>query len=131
MVYNHKVPADFPRSRTDQKDVATLLSYYSNIDITIIDGVEEVSPKAIPGGHGKGKLSDGEIGCWRVHMNMLKIVVEKRLETALIMEADADWDIRIKDQLTNLSDNLLDSTPKHPYGQPLPPKYSSFGEDKN
>jgi hypothetical protein len=49
-------------------------------------------------------------------MNFLRTVVEKRLETALVIEADADWDVRIKDQLTTLSKNLPDSTAKYPYG---------------
>jgi hypothetical protein len=49
-------------------------------------------------------------------MDILRIVVEKRLDTALILEADVDWDVRVKDQFTRLSESLPDSTASRPYG---------------
>jgi len=101
--------------RTDHKDTLALLSHYSDVDITVIDGASKVDQKAIPDGRGS-QMTDGILGCWRAHMNMLKTVVEKKLETALLLEADIDWDIRVKDQLTNISNHLPDSTTEHPYG---------------
>lgn len=50
---------------------------------------------------------------------MLRHVVEKRLETALIMEADADWDVRLKEQLALISSNIPDATPEYPYGRSI------------
>jgi hypothetical protein len=96
-----------------------LLSYYSDLDITVVNGVlgADISSKAFPGGGGKpDNLNDGELGCWRAHMDILRIVVEKRLDTALILEADVDWDVRVKDQFTRLSESLPDSTASRPYG---------------
>ncbi|QSZ32297.1 hypothetical protein DSL72_001871 [Monilinia vaccinii-corymbosi] len=100
--------------RTDQMDTASLLSYYSDIDITIIPGVSNVPEKTRP--PGGAQLKPGQIGCWRVHMNMMRYVVDHRLETALILEGDADWDVRIKDQLEELSKHMPGSSNLTPYG---------------
>jgi len=107
--------------RTDQIDTAALLSSYTEIDIVLVDGVREVTEKAIPPGKGAQVLSKAELGCWRAHLNMLRMVIDRRLETALILEADVDWDIRIKDQLTLVSENIPDSTLAYPYGKSQSP----------
>ncbi|KAI9642600.1 hypothetical protein NHQ30_009405 [Ciborinia camelliae] len=100
--------------RSDQKDIASLLSSYSDIDLTIIDGVSSVLEKTRP--PGGANLKKGEIGCWRVHMDMMRYVVDHRLETALILEADVDWDIRIKDQLEEFGKNMPGASKTRPYG---------------
>ncbi|APA15902.1 predicted protein [Sclerotinia sclerotiorum 1980 UF-70] len=100
--------------RTDQIDTASLLSSYSDIDLTIIDGVRSVSEKTRP--PGGAQLTKGQIGCWRAHMNMMRYVVDHRLETALILEADVDWDIRIKYQLEELGKHMPGASKTRPYG---------------
>ncbi len=97
----------------------TLLSYYTDINITIVDGMlkDVIIEKALP--KGTHRPEGGQLGCWREHLNMLKIVVEKPLETALILEADVDWDVRIKAQLTGISEHLLNATFNYPYGTSL------------
>lgn len=52
---------------------------------------------------GHQRLKDAEIGCCRTHMNAIRMVVEQNLEPALVLEDDADWDVRIKDKLHDLS----------------------------
>lgn len=105
--------------RTDQRDTVALLSHLSEIDITVVDGVEKDSilDKVIPKGTYRPK--GGQLGCWRAHMEMLRIVIEEKLETALLLEADVDWDVRIKDQLTGISKHINHSTPDYPYGNYL------------
>jgi hypothetical protein len=53
---------------------------------------------------------------WRGHMNMLRYMLDQKLETALILEGTVDWDLRVKDQLQRLSEALPDATHDRPYG---------------
>ena len=84
-----------------------------------MDGIStsSIAEKAIPAGGFRSEPGHiGQLGCWRAHMNALRRVVERRIETALIMEADMDWDIRIKKQMTAIGERLPGSTPSKPYG---------------
>lgn len=63
------------------------------------------------------------IGSWRGHINAARQIVDNRLGSALIMEDDMDWDVRIKSQLVQFAQGtrqLLNtpagSTPHSPYG---------------
>ncbi|KAK2018131.1 hypothetical protein LZ32DRAFT_634993 [Colletotrichum eremochloae] len=88
-------------SRTDRRDGMLLQAALSEMAIEFIDGVpgDTVSDKAIPKTSEHGRLSDGAIGCWRGHMNALGEIVRRNLSSALILEDDVDWDIRIRSQL--------------------------------
>ncbi|KAI0837900.1 glycosyltransferase family 25 protein [Hypoxylon sp. FL0890] len=86
-------------SRTDRRDAMALAGAVSNLTFTWIDGVagNQVSDLVMP--LGQGGRSSGAKGSWRSHMNALRAVVRDNLQSALIMEDDIDWDIRIKSQL--------------------------------
>ncbi|KAF4783518.1 hypothetical protein HER10_EVM0010984 [Colletotrichum scovillei] len=88
-------------SRTDRRDGMILQAALSDIEIDFVDGVpgKEVSDKAIPKTSEHDRLGDGAIGCWRGHMNALEEIVRRNLTSALILEDDVDWDIRIRQQL--------------------------------
>ncbi|GKT53006.1 glycosyltransferase family 25 protein [Colletotrichum tofieldiae] len=88
-------------SRTDRRDGILLQAALSEMAIDFVDGVEgkTVPDKAIPKTSEHDRLSDGAIGCWRGHMNALEEIVRRNLSSALILEDDADWDIRIRQQL--------------------------------
>ncbi|KAK1992731.1 hypothetical protein LX36DRAFT_587826 [Colletotrichum falcatum] len=88
-------------SRTDRRDGMLLQAALSDMDIEFVDGVpgDTVSDKAIPKTSEHGRLSDGAIGCWRGHMDALGEIVRRNLSSALILEDDVDWDIRIRSQL--------------------------------
>ncbi|ESZ92476.1 glycosyltransferase family 25 protein [Sclerotinia borealis F-4128] len=90
------------------------MSSYSDIDLTIIDGVTFVLEKTRP--PGGAQMTKGQIGCWRAHMDMMRYVVDHRLETALILEANVDWDMRIKDQLEELGKHMPGASKTRPYG---------------
>ncbi|KAF2494769.1 hypothetical protein BU16DRAFT_573109 [Lophium mytilinum] len=87
-------------SRTDHKDAVSLAAALSNIQLDWIDGVKgaDVLDKVLPPGDYQNP-PDGVKGCWRAHMKALLTVVQQNVSTALIMEDDVDWDIRIRDQL--------------------------------
>ncbi|KAI1457082.1 glycosyltransferase family 25 protein [Annulohypoxylon moriforme] len=89
-------------SRTDRRDGMVLAAALSNLEIEFIDGVDgkSVPDKALLNSQEELKrLADPVIGAWRAHMNAIQEVVRRNLSSALIMEDDADWDIRIRDQL--------------------------------
>ena len=53
-----------------------------------------------------GFLRDEQWGCWRGHADVWKRVVHEKLETALILEDDVDWDVNIHDIFEELSRQL-------------------------
>ncbi|OLN83285.1 Procollagen galactosyltransferase 1 [Colletotrichum chlorophyti] len=88
-------------SRTDRRDGVLLQAALSEMEIEFVDGVpgDKVPDKAIPKTSDHERLKDGAIGCWRGHMNALGEIVRRNLSSALILEDDVDWDIRIRQQL--------------------------------
>ncbi|AEO67124.1 glycosyltransferase family 25 protein [Thermothielavioides terrestris NRRL 8126] len=93
-------------SRSDRRDGIVLQAALSGIQVEFIDGVlgKDVPDKAIPMASPDSKrLDDGAIGCWRAHMNAVREIVHRNLTSALILEDDADWDIRIRDQLRDFA----------------------------
>lgn len=89
-------------SRTDKRDGMLLASRLTGFHIEFIDGVDpaEIPRKALPHKYpAQHVLPPGGIGCWRAHMNVLAKIVEDNLSTALVLEDDADWDIRLIRQL--------------------------------
>ncbi|KAK8071720.1 hypothetical protein PG996_005068 [Apiospora saccharicola] len=80
-----------------------LAAAVSNLTLEWVDGVDgdTVEERVLPpGDRPKHKSSDAAVrGSWRAHMNALHRVVEEGLPSALIMEDDVDWDLRIKSQL--------------------------------
>ncbi|KAI1772467.1 glycosyltransferase family 25 protein [Hypoxylon cercidicola] len=88
-------------SRTDRRDGIVLEAALSNLDVEFVDGVRggDVPDKAVPTGPGRERLPDPVVGCWRAHMNAMQEVVRRNLSSALIMEDDADWDVRLRSQL--------------------------------
>lgn len=50
-----------------------LAAALSDIDIEFVDGVpgQDVPDKAIPTSSNHGRLNDGDIGCWRAHINAI------------------------------------------------------------
>lgn len=79
----------------------TLSAATSNIHFEFIDGVtgDSIKPSAYPPPLENQKLQAGIRGSWRTHMNTLQTIIDRNLTTALIMEDDVDWDIRIRQNL--------------------------------
>ncbi|KAK1753970.1 family 25 putative glycosyltransferase [Echria macrotheca] len=87
--------------RTDRRDALTLAAAVSGIQVEWIMGVagKDVSDRVVPGDSLDRNISRGNRGSWRAHMDALQQIVERNLTSALILEDDADWDVRIKSQL--------------------------------
>ncbi|MCJ1398765.1 hypothetical protein MMC11_001966, partial [Xylographa trunciseda] len=83
--------------RTDRRDGLIIASAVSNIEFDFVDGVHgnTVLDKTLPPGD-HDHLANSSIGSWRAHLNAVAEVVHKNYSSALIMEDDADWDVRLK-----------------------------------
>ncbi|KAB5571830.1 glycosyltransferase family 25 protein [Coniochaeta sp. 2T2.1] len=83
----------------------TLAGAVTGLKFDWVDGVAgtQVHDRVLPPDSLDSDISKGNIGSWRAHMNALRTVVEQNLSTALILEDDIDWDIRLKHQLQNFS----------------------------
>ncbi|KAI1092086.1 glycosyltransferase family 25 protein [Rostrohypoxylon terebratum] len=86
-------------SRTDRRDAMALAGAVGNLTFSWVDGVfgDQVGDLDAPPGN--RIRSSGARGSWRSHMNALKAVVDNNLGSALIVEDDIDWDVRLKSQL--------------------------------
>lgn len=153
-------------SRTDKRDAMALASSLTGFDIEWIDGVrgQDIPDKAVPFGVDRARLMETNLGSWRAHMNAIRRyvsmslyrqdtselprltclrplrVVEDNLDSALIMEDDMDWDVRLKPQLelaalgaravvSTLPDALFPNgrpSSSHPSSQP---PVSPYGDD--
>ncbi|PKS05593.1 hypothetical protein jhhlp_008111 [Lomentospora prolificans] len=87
--------------RTDRRDLMTLAAAVTGLEFTYIPGVRgaDIPEKVLPPSPRKKNVNwAGKTGSWRAHMNVLQRIVQENLTSALIMEDDADWDIRLKSQ---------------------------------
>ena len=94
------------KERYDRRDVLTLMASYQNVQIEWQEAVrgEDIDRSQWPPSWGRNQIRPvGELGCYRSHLNALRKIVDNRWGTALIIEDDADWDIALKEQLTQLS----------------------------
>jgi GR25 family glycosyltransferase involved in LPS biosynthesis len=62
--------------------------------------------------HPKAKVTDGgyvrdaQWGCWRGHADTWRRVIDEKLETALILEDDIDWDVNVHAAFHELSKTM-------------------------
>ncbi|KAK2741930.1 hypothetical protein FQN57_005489 [Myotisia sp. PD_48] len=87
--------------RTDRRDALLLMADLTGIKLTFIEGVRGnvVPDKALPPEASHATMKDATIGSWRGHLNALVHMLEHDVSSALIMEDDIDWDVRIKTQM--------------------------------
>ncbi|KAF2208124.1 glycosyltransferase family 25 protein [Cercospora zeae-maydis SCOH1-5] len=91
-------------SRTDRRDAATLAAALTGLQFEFVKAVTHVDKKFLPPpGTDKVNLKFGALAAWRSHANILRRIVEENITSALILEDDADWDIRIKAQMRDFA----------------------------
>ncbi|KAK8253120.1 hypothetical protein HDK77DRAFT_170714 [Phyllosticta capitalensis] len=90
-------------SRTDHRDAMSLAAAVTGLEIEYVDGVTEVEDKALPPGGAEVHLNKGGLGNWRAHLNIARMIVEQNITSALVLEDDADWDLRIKSQMQDFA----------------------------
>ncbi|TRX96439.1 hypothetical protein FHL15_002711 [Xylaria flabelliformis] len=91
--------------RTDKRDAFALTSALTGFHVEFMDGVrgESIPDQAVPPGVDRKALMETNLGSWRGHMNAIRRIVEEDLESALIIEDDMDWDVRLKTQLKEVA----------------------------
>ncbi|ORY71534.1 family 25 glycosyltransferase [Pseudomassariella vexata] len=109
--------------RTDKRDGLSLTAALTDIklDWTRAMRGSDVGDKALPLGVDRKEWRDGGIGSWRSQMNVIRSIVEDSIASALILEDDADWDVRLKEQLVRFAegsrvDSIRPTMPHSPYG---------------
>ncbi|KAL8356257.1 hypothetical protein RB601_001527 [Gaeumannomyces tritici] len=92
-------------SRSDRRDSLSLAAALTGVRLSYSDGIDgsEVEERVLPADSEGKRIRKGNVGSWRAHMNVLRTIVEEGLETALILEDDIDWDVRLKSQLQTFS----------------------------
>jgi len=91
--------------RTDRRDSMEVAADVSGLKIEWMDGVtpNDMPQKTIPPAYKLDKVLPGVIGCWRSHMNVIREIVRNKVSSALIFEDDADWDLRIVEQMQDFA----------------------------
>lgn len=93
-------------TRSDRRDALALMSSMTDLKLDYIEGKpgSEVLDKALPPPASHTSQRSGNIGSWRSHLDAVRAVVENNLDSALIVEDDADWDVRIHDQMYDFAE---------------------------
>lgn len=91
--------------RTDKRDALSLTAALTGFHVDFVDGVrgESIPDKAVTFGIDRHALMETNLGSWRGHMNAIRRIVEEDLESARIMEADMEWDVRLRSQLEEVA----------------------------
>ncbi|KAK6350430.1 hypothetical protein TWF718_003622 [Orbilia javanica] len=106
------------KTRTDRQDAVTLIASEAGLKVThVINAVrgEDIHQKAYPYGLARTELPLPYLGSWRSHMDAFKYIIDNRIETALLLEDDIDWDIYVKEQMTAFSKALRTSPLRKPF----------------
>ncbi|KAK7961655.1 glycosyltransferase family 25 protein [Apiospora aurea] len=92
--------------RTDKRDALSLVAALTGVQLDWVRALRgaDVPDKALPLGVNRQGWRDGGIGSWRSQMNAIRTMVEENISSALILEDDADWDVRLKQQLMDIAD---------------------------
>ncbi|CAK1360694.1 hypothetical protein CB0940_06691 [Cercospora beticola] len=120
-------------SRTDRRDSATLAATLTGMKFEFVEAVTHVDQKFMPPGAEDVDLKEGAAAAWRSHVNILRRIVDENISSALILEDDADWDIRIKSQMRDFARasrrllqplvNGTDQSLEARFSRPLPVNY--------
>ncbi|CRG83899.1 hypothetical protein PISL3812_01255 [Talaromyces islandicus] len=111
-------------TRTDRRDALSLMSSLNGLELEYIAGNtgSDVPDKALPPPATHINQLPGNIGSWRAHLDAIRAVVENNLDSALILEDDADWDLRIHDQMYDFAKTTRTLT------QPLAGSKASYAD---
>lgn len=116
--------------RIDKEDDLTLIGYATDINVTLFEGVTFADLQGARMADHSETMEEGAIGAFRSHINLLRHIVKRGIESALILEDDVDWSTDIKSQLRRLQAPLanligsmkMDGEPRgpsssHPWGK--------------
>jgi GR25 family glycosyltransferase involved in LPS biosynthesis len=88
--------------RGDRQDAFAMQAVLSGISYDQVDGVNgsTIPKKAQP--H-RMDQDDQTVGCWRAHVNVWRDMILRNVQSTMIFEDDADWDVAFKSQLVQFA----------------------------
>ncbi|KAL4961704.1 uncharacterized protein BDV14DRAFT_210965 [Aspergillus stella-maris] len=91
-------------SRHDKRDNMVLGAALNGFQVEVVDAVtpDEINPKTYPY-NWKFEHRPAEYAARRSHLNVMRRIVSERIQSAMIMEDDADWDVSFKTQLQSFA----------------------------
>lgn len=96
-------------NRYDREDLITLQTILSGIRSELVPGVSivEIDEKGLPPMLGQGtELTSGAIACYRSHANVWRKMIHEDIQSAVILEGDATWDVNLRYSAYHLSHAL-------------------------
>jgi hypothetical protein len=78
-----------------------LAAAFTGFNLSWISGLtgSEIADITLPLSEGQTPPGEASKGSWRAHLNAIQAVVEQDMGSALVLEDDLDWDIRLKEQI--------------------------------
>ena len=101
-------------TREDRHDEMALIAAASGLQFQYVAGVnsETMDDKALPDTYGTSDyvLRPPHLACYRGHANIWRKIIEDGVETALILEDDADWDLNIREIIPRVKEAMAKIT---------------------
>ncbi|RDW82819.1 hypothetical protein BP6252_03931 [Coleophoma cylindrospora] len=108
--------------RSDKRDGIAVGARVTGFSLEFSDGVRgsAMSQKAMPK-NWNPSVGDATLGCWRGHMDVAQKIIRENIQSALIFEDDADWDVKLKEQMYEFAKGAkavqgTTGVPYSPYG---------------
>ena len=94
--------------RYDYDDAMALQSLVSNITVTRQPGVNAADLKdaGLPPSSEHDNLKKTEQACYRAHANLWRQMIDENWSSVLVLEADAIWDIHVREMMRLMSKGL-------------------------
>ncbi|KAI1741981.1 hypothetical protein F4680DRAFT_414076 [Xylaria scruposa] len=95
-------------SRRDRRDAMAMAGAVSSINLTFLNGltgsdsatgISSTGKSTNAGTKSSHSASAGARGSWHSHMNAVQMIVTRGLGSALVLEDDVDWDVRLQTQM--------------------------------
>ncbi|KAF2209961.1 glycosyltransferase family 25 protein [Cercospora zeae-maydis SCOH1-5] len=90
-------------TRYDRRDAMSLAAALTGLQVEYIDGQAGVDRARQPPGGSEVEMPQGSFDSWRAHMDVMRRIVEDNIQSALVLEDDVDWDVRIKSQMQDFA----------------------------
>ncbi|KAL9099228.1 MAG: hypothetical protein Q9163_005243 [Psora crenata] len=98
----------FLGNRGDRRSPLLAGANATNLSITVIDAIrdKQIPHSDWPQGWGTNGWvpKEGELGCLMSHARTWRKIVHENITSALIVESDADWDMRIKQSMVGVGE---------------------------
>lgn len=113
-------------TRYDNEDTLQLQATLTDLEMQLEPAVfaQNIKFKGLPPSSNLKyqHVKKGELACFRSHANVWRRVLKEKLDTALILEADAAWDMNIKKIMSHYGQALAEMLRKYEFiPEPLKP----------